>query len=248
MPEYLSNYPAKAVMYKGVTFSNLIKAQWAYFFDLLGIGWKYQKESFPVGHILGAHLQPDDEMYTPDFRLYHLRHDGTLVETNLYAEVYGPTAKPDAESLTAVHDFGGVLPDFVDSDGTDNAGLILLNPIYERNGEMVTAHPIIQHHGGLRRNYFVFNDPPYLGAAPLRMQSVAWANAYNWEQSWRSSDDAAFWSSDSISYHTGKVVNGPRVRRAYLKAFNTRFNKDGPYTYTAEMRSADSRKRKAKGK
>jgi hypothetical protein len=128
--------------YKGYRFRSRLEARWAVFFDALGIEWEYEKEGFTNG---------EGDYYLPDF---------FLPKTKTWVEVKGEkdALVSDAERMTRLLDYGGVLPYFFNSgkEHTTN-GLLLLENIPEPVFGYVYLHPIVQHYKGLDKQYVMFN-------------------------------------------------------------------------------------------
>jgi hypothetical protein len=91
--------------------------------------------------------------YLPDFFLPNSRGGG-----GIYVEVKGDknALKNNWEHHAQMHDWGGVLPDFQDSKGKSDAGLLLLSDIPEASESKIYFHPILQHDQGLVKSFAFF--------------------------------------------------------------------------------------------
>lgn len=143
--------------YKGYHFRSRLEARWAVFFDTLGISWKYEVEGFEVeinAYESEAENRPSlkKRRYLPDFFLP--THSGTGV----YVEVKGNknALKENWHYHAQMHDHGGILPNFSNSLGREDAGLLLLSDIPEASRTKTYFHPIIQHERGLVKSYAFF--------------------------------------------------------------------------------------------
>ena len=149
--------------YKGYRFRSRLEARWAVFFDLMGIPYAYEEEGFERQYSeLGFDVPEDNieeaeqhgsvykDRYLPDFRL-------GKPGSGLYAEVKGDNTELTSNSaeLTELHDFGGILPGFCDSLGT-NRGLLLLGEIPLPN-QCLVLHPIMQHRKGIWKSFAAFS-------------------------------------------------------------------------------------------
>lgn len=88
--------------YGGVMFRSRLEARWALFFDLVGVGWKYEKGSYETGQrysVGNGRTLP--EQYTPDFVLHRRAHVVEIKPANQYEEALG---------ILANHQHGARLP------------------------------------------------------------------------------------------------------------------------------------------
>jgi hypothetical protein len=215
----MSQIKAIETFYKGYHFRSRLEARWAVFFDTLGIQWKYEDQGFERD--IGVYTaNPEGETYVanivrylPDFYLPHRWGGG-----GIYVEVKGDkdALKKKWWDNAQMHDYGGILPDFHDSNGKDTAGLLLLSEIPEASTAKLYLHPIIQHHKGLVKNYAFFNyggvsvvnDSPLadiLGIAPV------WGLDYEEDN----------WNIDVRQLHVDRHF--PKVVAAYAAARAARF-------------------------
>lgn len=139
--------------YKGYRFRSRLEARWAVFFDTLGIPWKYEAQGYETE--VETESGPKTARYLPDFFLPALYGSG-----GLFVEVKGDknALKANWWDNAQMHDFGGLLPNFPNSFGKDDAGLLLLSDIPEANPENIYFHPVLQHIKGLAKSYAFFTD------------------------------------------------------------------------------------------
>ena len=149
----MSQIKAIETFYKGYHFRSRLEARWAVFFETLGIPWKYEVEGYERELPYGS--GPKITRYLPDFFLPKRWGDG-----GVYVEVKGDknALKKNWHEHAEMHDYGGVLPNFSDSIGKSDAGLLLLSDIPEASEVKIYFHPIIQHHKGLVKSYAFFDS------------------------------------------------------------------------------------------
>ena len=137
--------------YKGYRFRSRLEARWAVFFDTMGIPWKYENEGYQkeIDTDLGTKII----RYLPDFFLPSRWGKG-----GMFVEVKGNKdgLKVDWEHNALMHDYDNILPDFHDSIGKSNAGLLLLSEVPEASQHKIYFHPVLQHHKGLVKSYAFF--------------------------------------------------------------------------------------------
>lgn len=177
----MSHIKAIETFYKGYHFRSRLEARWAVFFETLGIQWKYEVEGYEkdLGHFIdtpdGEVYQSDIKRYLPDFYLPNQWGGG-----GIYVEVKGDqnALQKNWHAHAEMHDYGGILPNFADSFGKSNCGLLLLSDIPEASQQKIYFHPILQHYKGIVKSYAFFNgetlsvveDSPLtqmLGVAPI---------------------------------------------------------------------------------
>ena len=214
----MSHIKAIETFYKGYHFRSRLEARWAVFFDNLGIQWKYEVEGYErdLGHYIckpdGDIYVPDVVRYLPDFYL-PCRWGG-----GVYVEVKGDkhALKKDWHRHASMHDYGGILPNFADSFGKSNAGLLLLSDIPEASQVKINLHPIIQHEKGLVKSYAFF-DSDYVsvvGHSPL-------ATLLGVEPVFGLDHEGDNWGIDLKQIHTEQHY--PHVVKAYAAARAARF-------------------------
>lgn len=139
--------------YKGYRFRSRLEARWAVFFDTLGIPWKYENEGYQKE--IDTDLGTKTIRYLPDFFLPSRWGKG-----GMFVEVKGNKdgLKVDWEHNALMHDWDGILPNFHDSVGKSNAGLLLLSDIPEASQTKIYFHPVLQHDKGLVKSYAFFNN------------------------------------------------------------------------------------------
>jgi hypothetical protein len=139
--------------YKGYRFRSRLEARWAVFFDTLGIPWKYENEGYEkeVDTVDGI----KNLRYLPDFFLPCRWGKG-----GMFVEVKGNKdgLKVDWEHNALMHDYDNILPDFHDSIGKSNAGLLLLSEVPEASQTKIQFHPVLQHDKGLAKSYAFFSS------------------------------------------------------------------------------------------
>ena len=139
--------------YKGYRFRSRLEARWAVFFDTLGIPWKYENEGYEkeVDTVDGI----KNLRYLPDFFLPSRWGKG-----GMFVEVKGNKdgLKVDWEHNALMHDYDNILPDFHDSIGKSNAGLLLLSEVPEASQAKIHFHPVLQHDKGLAKSYAFFSS------------------------------------------------------------------------------------------
>lgn len=147
----MNHIKAIETTYKGYRFRSRLEARWAVFFDTLGIPWKYENEGYEkeVGTVQGARTM----RYLPDFFL-PCRWGG-----GMFVEVKGDkdALKKNWQDNALMHDYDNILPDFHDSVGKSNAGLLLLSDIPEASQAKIYFHSVLQHDKGLVKSYAFFN-------------------------------------------------------------------------------------------
>lgn len=139
--------------YRGYRFRSRLEARWAVFFDTLGIPWKYEVQGYE--REVETESGVKTARYLPDFFLPARYGSG-----GLFVEVKGDknALKTNWWGHVQMHDFGGMLPNFHDSFGKDDAGLLLLSDIPEANPQNIYFHPVLQHIKGLVKSYAFFTD------------------------------------------------------------------------------------------
>jgi hypothetical protein len=136
--------------YKGYRFRSRLEARWAVFFDTLGIRWKYENEGYQkeVDTVDGVRIM----RYLPDFFLPSRWGGGMFVEVKGDKDAL----KKNWQDNALMHDYDNILPDFHDSIGKGNAGLLLLSEVPEASQHKIYFHPVLQHHKGLVKSYAFF--------------------------------------------------------------------------------------------
>jgi hypothetical protein len=122
-------------VYKGYRFRSRLEARWAVFFDALDIEWLYEPEGFE---------NENGYRYLPDFKI-------KLGNVTYWVEVKGDKdwLFKEKHTVQAIHDFGGILPNFCDNGYKDHIpnGLILLGDIPAPvHGVMFV--PVVNHRKG----------------------------------------------------------------------------------------------------
>ena len=212
----MSQIKAIETFYKGYHFRSRLEARWAVFFETLGIPWKYEVEGYEK-EVIATTVNGEEvnEMvrYLPDFFLPNRWGDG-----GIYVEVKG-----DKEALrknwfdhAQMHDFGGVLPNFSNSMGKSDAGLLLLSDIPEASRTKVYFHPVIQHYKGLVKSYGFF----YSGGLSVVKESPL-AEMLNIEPVYGLDHEANNWAIDLKQIPTD--LHYPNVINAYAAARAARF-------------------------
>jgi len=147
----MSQIKAIETTYKGYRFRSRLEARWAVFFDTLGIPWKYEDQGYEreIDTVDGTKTA----RYLPDFYL-----PSRWGDRGMFVEVKGDkyALKTNWEHNAQMHDWGGILPNFADSVGKNDAGLLLLSDIPEANRNKIHFHPVIQHDQGLVKSYAFF--------------------------------------------------------------------------------------------
>jgi len=192
--------------YKGYHFRSRLEARWAVFFDTLGIPWRYEDEGFET------EVHGETVRYLPDFFLPYRWGGG-----GFYVEVKGDTnaLKKDWEKHAEMHDFGGILPNFMDSYGEDK-GLILLSEIPEPSNSKAYFHPILQHHKGLVKSYGSFTPHGFAVVWQSELASLLAIDPIHGLD--LSGED---WDIDTHQVHTHR--HHPTVVNAYAAARSARF-------------------------
>jgi hypothetical protein len=155
----MSQIKAIETFYKGYHFRSRLEARWAVFFDTLGIPWKYEVEGFEREVDDYVDRTTDECVsktmrYLPDFFLPNRWGGG-----GVYVEVKGDVNALEKNWYhhAQMHDYGGILPNFQDSLGKSDAGLLLLSDIPEASPAKINFHPILQHLKGLVKSYAFFS-------------------------------------------------------------------------------------------
>jgi hypothetical protein len=206
----MNHIKAIETTYKGYRFRSRLEARWAVFFETLGIPWKYENEGYEkeVNTVQGTRTM----RYLPDFFL-PCRWGG-----GMFVEVKGDkdALKKNWQDNALMHDYDNILPDFHDSVGKVNAGLLLLSDIPEASQSKIYFHSVLQHDKGLLKSYAFFNGmelsvvqrsplSDYLGVSPV----------YGLDSSERD------WGIDTKQVHVDKYY--PKVFDAYAAARGARF-------------------------
>jgi hypothetical protein len=197
--------------YKGYRFRSRLEARWAVFFDTLGIPWKYENEGYQkeVDTVDGI----KNFRYLPDFFLPCRWGKG-----GMFVEVKGNKdgLKIDWEHNAMMHDWGSILPDFANSVGKSNAGLLLLTEVPEASPNKIYFHPVLQHNKGLIKSYGFFGRDglSVIDDSPLA-ELLDVKPVYNLDSS---GDD---WGIDT-KYVTADR-HYPHVVKAYASARGARF-------------------------
>jgi hypothetical protein len=192
--------------YKGYHFRSRLEARWAVFFDTLGIPWRYEDEGFE------KEVHGETVRYLPDFFLPYRWGGG-----GFYVEVKGDTnaLKKDWEKHAEMHDFGGILPNFMGSYGEDK-GLILLSEIPEPSNSKAYFHPILQHYKGLVKSYGSFTPHGFAVVWQSELASLLAIDPIHGLD--LSGED---WDIDTHQVHTYR--HHPTVVNAYAAARSARF-------------------------
>ena len=213
----MNQIKAIETFYKGYHFRSRLEARWAVFFDTLGIEWKYESEGYEKE--VYDHTTKDGEQvfkterYLPDFFL-----PARWGTEGIYVEVKGDqnALKKDWWHNAQMHDFGGILPNFQDSFGKSNGGLLLLSEIPEASQQKIYFHPILQHYKGIAKSYaFFYNDQvSVVQDSPLaQMLGVDPVHGLDHEE-----DN---WNIDTRQVHSANYY--PKVVEAYDAARSARF-------------------------
>jgi hypothetical protein len=214
----MSQIKAIETFYKGYHFRSRLEARWAVFFETLGIPWKYEVEGYETEVFDRMDMTTHEPIsktvrYLPDFFLPKRWGDG-----GVYVEVKGDknALKKNWHEHAEMHDFGGILPDFQDSIGKSDAGLLLLSDIPEASQAKIYFHPIIQHHKGLVKSYAFFdgNSLSVVKDSPL-------ATLLGVEPVYGLDHEEDNWGIDVRQIHTHQYY--PKVVDAYAAARAARF-------------------------
>jgi hypothetical protein len=196
--------------YKGYRFRSRLEARWAVFFDTLGVPWKYENEGYQKE--IDTDLGTKTMRYLPDFFL-PCRWGG-----GMFVEVKGDkdALKKNWRNNVLMHDWGGVLPDFQDSGGKVNAGLLLLSDIPEASQSKIYFHSVLQHDQGLVKSYAFFGGDglSVVQRSPLS-DLLDVSPVYGLDSSERD------WGIDTKQ--TPAIRYYPRVVEAYAAARGARF-------------------------
>jgi len=214
----MSQIKAIETFYKGYHFRSRLEARWAVFFDTLGIPWKYEVEGFEreVEYFTGgavSELASKTVRYLPDFFLPNRWGGG-----GVYVEVKGDenALVKNWEDHAQMHDYGGILPNFQDSLGKSNAGLLLLSDIPEASYAKIYLHSILQHQKGLVKSYAFFTPSglSVVNDSPL-------AEVLGVEPVYGLDHEGDNWGIDMRQVYTAKHY--PKVVEAYAAARAARF-------------------------
>ena len=212
----MNQIKAIETFYKGYHFRSRLEARWAVFFDTLGISWKYEVEGYEKE--VGSTTVTGEEItelvrYLPDFFLPNRWGGG-----GVYVEVKGDknALKNNWFDHAQMHDWGGILPNFSDSRGKNDAGLLLLSDIPEASESKIYFHPILQHDQGLVKSYAFFagNRLSVVEDSPLA-QLLTIDPIYGLDSSEQN------WDIDIRQVHTYRHY--PNVVKAYAAARAARF-------------------------
>jgi hypothetical protein len=197
--------------YKGYRFRSRLEARWAVFFDTMRIPWKYESEGYEKEIGYGEEIKT--YRYLPDFFLPDRWGTG-----GTFVEVKGDkqALKKDWWHNAQMHDFGGVLPNFADSIGKSNAGLLLLSEIPEASQHKIYFHPVLQHDKGVVKSYAFFG-----GDGLSVVQDSPLANLLDIAPKYGLDSSEDDWEIDTKQVHTTRHY--PRVVEAYTAARSARF-------------------------
>ena len=196
--------------YKGYRFRSRLEARWAVFFDTVGIPWKYESEGYEKEMDIGDQVK--NFRYLPDFFLPSIWGGGMFVEVKGNKD----GLKIDWEHNAMMHDWGGILPNFQNSFGKSNAGLLLLSEIPEASQAKIYFHPVIQHDKGLVKSYAFFggNGLSVVGNSPL-------AELLDVEPVYNLDSSGTDWGIDTKQVSSDRHY--PHVVKAYAAARGARF-------------------------
>ena len=136
----------------------------------------------------------------------------------MFVEVKGDkdALKKNWDDNALMHDWDGILPNFHDSVGKSNAGLLLLSEVPEASQHKIYFHPVLQHDKGLVKSYAFFGGD---GLSVVQRSSLS--DMLDVSPVYGLDSSGADWGIDTK--HAPSDRHYPHVVKAYAAARGARF-------------------------